>query len=367
MDSLVWANLQHRPTRSLATAIGVAIGTMLILMTVGLARGVLAERATREARVGAHIMVRAAGSFTAGLSGNQPSYPVANVEKLKKIEGVRAVTPVIQYVMPAESGFGFRMMEGVDWPSYSEMSGIQIVKGRTAQAISEIVIDREQAKSKKLDVGGTFELMGRKYTVVGIYDPESSARIKIPLNNLQEIINAPGQCTMVLVQCENENQQEAVFKRIRDIFPNDQLVLMRDLPNLYANGLPALDRFLQVVIGLSAVISTMIILLAMYTTITERTREIGVLKSLGATNGFIVMIIEQEALLLSAGGTLLGILLAFGGRFLVTTFTNFRGMTFDPSLILMVFGVAIVGGALGALYPALRAARLDPVKALNYE
>jgi putative ABC transport system permease protein len=367
MDSLVWANLQHRPTRSLATAIGVAIGTMLILMTVGLARGVIADRAKREAEVGAHIMVRPAGTFTAGLGGNQPSYPMTNVEKLKKIAGVRAATPVIQYVMSTESGFGFRMMEGVEWESYSAMSGIRVVEGRTATAIDEIVIDREQAKSKKLTVGGVFPLLGRDFKVVGIYDPETSARIKIPISNLQEIINAPGLCSLVLVQCEDANQQEAVYERIRAAFPNDQLVLMRDLPTLYAQGLPALDRFLQVVIAIAAIISTLIILLTMYTTITERTREIGVLKSLGATNGFIVWIIEQEALLLSVGGTLLGILLAFGGRFLVTKFTSFRGMTFDLNLILMVFGVAVIGGALGALYPALRAAKLDPVKALSYE
>lgn len=365
MDSLVWANLQHRPTRSLATAIGVAIGTMLILMTVGLARGVIADRAKREAEVGAHIMVRPAGTFTAGLGGNQPSYPMANVEKLQKIAGVRAVTPVIQYVMSTESGFGFRMMEGVDWDGYSAMSGIRVVEGRAAQAIDEVVIDREQAKSKKF--GDVFLLNGHELKVVGIYDPETSARIKLPIKNLQEIINSPGLCSLVLVQCEDANQQEAVYERIRAAFPNDQLVLMRDLPTLYAQGLPALDRFLQVVIAIAAIISTLIILLTMYTTITERTREIGVLKSLGATNGFIVWIIEQEALLLSVGGTLLGILLAFGGRFLVTKFTSFRGMTFDLNLILMVFGVAVIGGALGALYPALRAAKLDPVKALSYE
>ena len=123
-------------------------------------------------------------------------------------------------------------------------------------------------------------------------------------------------------------------------------------------GFPALNVFLNVFIGVAAVISALVILLTMYTTVTERTRQIGIMKSLGMSNAAIGWIITQEALLISLFGVIGGVLLTFVLRFALTRVTTLE-VEMSASVILLTLVVGLIGGALGALYPAMRAARLD--------
>src|SRR5690349_16986526 len=98
MESLVIANIKHRPMRTLVTAAGVAIGTVLILLIVGLAHGMLKDRGARDTNMAAEIMVRPAGSFTAGLTSNNLSLPVSLAQKVRAIANVQAVAPLGQYI-----------------------------------------------------------------------------------------------------------------------------------------------------------------------------------------------------------------------------------------------------------------------------
>ena len=110
----------------------------------------------------------------------------------------------------------------------------------------------------------------------------------------------------------------------------------------------------------------LVILLAMYTTVTERTRPIGILKALGMSKTAIAWVIEKEALVVSFLGLAVGVLLTLVARFFVMRVTSLT-IEIEPQWILMSLLVGLVGGSLGALYPALRAARQDAVDALSYE
>jgi putative ABC transport system permease protein len=110
----------------------------------------------------------------------------------------------------------------------------------------------------------------------------------------------------------------------------------------------------------------LVILLAMYTTVTERTRQIGILKALGMSKSGIAWVIEQEAILVSVLGVAVGVGLTFVARFFIMRVTSLT-IEIEPRWVIISFLVGIVGGSIGALYPALRAARQDAVDALSYE
>jgi putative ABC transport system permease protein len=210
------------------------------------------------------------------------------------------------------------------------------------------------------------QLFERPFKIVGVYEPPGGGRIKIPLATMQDQEGGDGRASAILVACEDPAKQDEVAARIRDRFPDDQIIFTRDLPELYASGVPALNVFIKVVVGVAASISMLVILLAMYTTVTERTRQIGILKSLGMSKSAIAWVIEQEAILVSLLGVSVGVLLTLIVRFAVMRVTTLT-VEVEPRWIVIAFAVGLVGGSLGALYPALRAARQDAVDALGYE
>ncbi|HEX8284595.1 MAG TPA: ABC transporter permease [Pyrinomonadaceae bacterium] len=367
MDNLVLANMTHRPARTFVSVFGVALGVLLVAFTVGLAHGVLRERGRRESEVGAEIMLRPAG--TMGFSGAQRlQMPVSRAAEVQRIEGVRVAIPHGQTTDKSDAGWGVRLIDGIEQESYARLSGLRVIEGRGLQTGDEALVDPVWKEQRKVKVGDTVRVFERDFRIVGVYEPPGGARIKIPLSTMQENAgnDAHDMATSVLVSVNDPKQQDAVAERIHAAFPEDQLIFTRDLPEMYASSVPALDVFIDVVVGVAAVISMLVILLAMYTTVTERTRQIGVLKSLGMSNAGVAWVIEQEALIVSVIGVVFGVVLTLAARFVVMRTTSLT-VDIEPKWILVSLGIGLLGGTLGALYPALRAARQDPVEALSYE
>ena len=120
------------------------------------------------------------------------------------------------------------------------------------------------------------------------------------------------------------------------------------------------------IIRVAVIISTLVIMLTMYTTVIERTRQIGILKSLGASRAFIAAEIEKEALVISLAGVVLGFLITLSAAAILRRVTSLQ-IEFELLPFLGSGLVGVLSGVFGALYPAIRAARLDPVNALAYE
>ncbi|MDX6385552.1 MAG: putative transport system permease protein [Blastocatellia bacterium] len=365
MDSLVLSNLAHRPARTAVSIAGIAIGVLLVVFTVGLAHGLLRERGKREANIGAQIMVRPAGSL--GLSGGQSfSIPVSHAADLMRVEGVRAAVPIGQTLDKSDSGFGSRLIEGIPYAEYAALNGLTMKEGRGIQADNEVIVDSAWKVEHKVEIGSNLEIYERQFRLVGTYEPPSGGRIKISLAAMQDQVGSVNRCNTILVACADPGQQEQVAARIKTQFPDDQIVLTRELPELYMSSVPALNIFLKVVVGVATTISMLVILLAMYTTVTERTRQIGILKSLGMSKRSIAWVIEQEAILVSVLGVFIGVLLTLLIRFFVMRSTTLV-VDVEPKWIVISLVVGLIGGSVGALYPALRAARQDAVDALSYE
>jgi putative ABC transport system permease protein len=257
-------------------------------------------------------------------------------------------------------------VDGIPFDQYAALTGLAIKEGTRLTSGDEAIVDAIWQQERQAAIGSTVTLYERPFRIVGVYEPPGGGRIKIPLSTMQDQLGSEGRCSMVLVACSDPAMQEEVAARIRQRFPDEQILFTRDLPEIYASSVPALNVFINVVVGVAASISMLVILLAMYTTVTERTRQIGILKSLGMPKATIAWVIEQEAILVSVLGVIVGLILTFLARFAVMRSTSLN-IEIEPRWILISLGVGLLGGTIGALYPALRAASQDAVEALSYE
>jgi putative ABC transport system permease protein len=193
-------------------------------------------------------------------------------------------------------------------------------------------------------------------------------RVFVPLKTLQKLNGTPDNVTMFFMKASPGADLGQVYQELKHNFPSYSLVRSSDSNLLMTNvSLPGLKEFRATVIVVSMLLSFMVILLAMYTTIFERTREIGILKSLGASRRFIVGMILKESVMICGLGALLGIVVSEVIRKIVVLMypTLQVSMSFNDLIKGLVLG--LLAGTLGALYPAYKAAKMDPVKALSYE
>ena len=365
MDNLVASNLRQRPVRAMVCATGIALGVCLVMLFTGLARGMSNDLQRRSSNLRAEIIFTRPG--TTELISSTANLDTRYAERLREIEGVAAAIPVIRYVFEGGRGFGFEQVEGVDWEAFAAMNGMRIAEGRPPVALDEIIIDETKARNANLRVGDSLSLFGAQpYRVVGIYAPESGARVKMTLAALQDALQSPNKATYILIKAADGLDPAVLAERINTELPGNRIQFTRDVMGNIMQQIPYLGLFLRVLVGLAAIISALVVMLAMYTTITERTREIGILKALGASRGYIIGVIEREALLISVIGLVVGFIVSFLAGHLIH---RAYGLIFEYSWTWAITAavIGLLGGALGALYPAMRAASLDPVNALSYE
>lgn len=392
MDSLIAANISQRPLRTAISIIGVALGVILVTLFVGLARGMMRDAAQRQANVDAEIRFLPSGNVSlagnplmlpsryadAILHGVQPTAEDPDIQPKPPIEGVTAVSPVGEYVQGSVAGIGFEMVDGLDYPSFVGTTHLTLTQGRglgdglTPGTEYEAIVDHYYAESGKdidgnpVHLGSRITVLGHAFTIVGIYERSVLARVKIPLHTMQQLLGGVENCTYILVKCERPELAEKAQEELRRYYPGNNIILTAEIPALYSQTLAPVEIFLNVVIGLGLIISVLVILLAMYTTIIERTREIGILKSLGASKQFIVMTIEKEAAMISALGVVLGFAVAVIGKLTIEANTRLM-IDLEPKWLAVAAIIGLMGGVVGALYPALRAANLDPVEAISYD
>ena len=366
MLELVLANLKVRPLRTLISVVGVALGVTLVVLFTGLARGMTNDMARRASNWKAEIVFTRPGAMDPTTSN--ASVSTAYVPKLLEIDGVHSATPVIRYITPNSKGrFGIQQLDGVDWQAFAEMNEMQIVEGRAPTADNEILLDERQMRDDNVHLGDSMELFGdRQFKVVGIFEPPSGSRIKLTLAALQDLLQAPNKCTYILVKLKDGANPEEVASRINQILPGNKINLTRDLVIDAQERIPGLNTFLRVLVALGAFVSTIFVLLSMYTTITERRKEIGILKSLGASTSFIIRVIESEAFLIGVLGIILGIAVSYLASYSIGREFELP-FEFSSGWILTAIAIAVGGSLIGALYPAWRAAGIDPVEVMVNE
>jgi putative ABC transport system permease protein len=366
MLELVLANLKVRPFRTLISVVGVALGVILVVLFTGLARGMTDDMARRASNWKAEIVFTRPGAME--LTSSNASVSTTYAERLLEIEGVQSTVPVIRYITPNTKGrWGIQQLDGVDWEPFARMNDMRLVDGRAPVANDEIVMDERQMRDDKVKLGDSIELFGERfYKVVGVFSPPSGSRIKMSLAAMQNALGVEKKCTYILIKLKDGANVDEVARRIDETLPGNKINLTRDLIIDAQDRVPALNLFLKVLVGLGAFVSTIFVLLSMYTTITERRKEIGILKSLGASKSFIISTIEGEAFMIGVLGVALGFLVSLLASLAIEKIFDLQ-FQFSRNWILTAIAIAVGGSLFGALYPAWRASTIDPVEVMVNE
>jgi putative ABC transport system permease protein len=363
----VLANVLHRPVRTLVSVLAISLEVLLILMVVGICEGLIVETAERQKGIGADIFLRPPNSSLI-LSAGSVRMPVTDLEKLKSVEQIKAITPVL---MQLDTSAGWVNIYGIDYPSYAKVSeGITYLSGGpfSGPLADEIIIDDLYAESKRLKVGDEQELRGKNFKVCGIVRHGKGARIFVPLENLQTMTGWTGQASMALIKCNDPSQIESAIAQIQAALPGYMVNSSEEFFSLLTNNSPpGLNAFIKVVVGIAVIIGSFAIFLSMYTTISERTREIGILKSLGASKIYIVSLILRESVALSLFGMVLGVAFMFLGKIIIERLIPTQMVLITFRWILIATALVLFSGVSGSIYPAIRASRKDPLEALAYE
>jgi len=366
-NKMILVNVLHRPIRTVVSVLAVAIEVTMVLIVVGLTTGLLNDAARRTEGIGADVMVQPSGaSFMFGLSS--APVPIKVGDRLAEIPHVLAVTPVLFQSDLSTHGLG--VIFGIDLESWNRVSGgFVYLSGGPFQGPMDVLVDDWYAKAADLKVGSTLSLLSQNFHVCGIVEHGKGSRLFIPLATAQELSSSHDKASIFFVKCTDPGYTDDAEAAIQRLLPGWEIHNMREFMSMMtSSNLPALDTFITAMIGLAVAIGFLVIFLSMYTTITERTREIGILKSLGASKGYILSIILKEASLLAVVGISVGYLgTALVRKVLIESFPTLYVESMTSGWAAKAAILALAGAMIGAFYPALRAARLDPVDALAYE
>jgi len=365
MNKMIVANLAHRPVRSLISIVAIALEVTLILLIVGLCLGLLNDSRQRQAGIGADVVVMPPGSsFIVGLTGSPMSIKVGSL--LAKIPHVITVAPVVQSVSTQGA---IEVIAGIEPESYQKLSGpFRYLQGGPFQSPSDCLVDEIFARSHHVKAGDTIEILNNKFRVAGVVEPGKGARKFLEMGVMQDLIGAQGKATLFYLKLDNPANADQVVDDIKQAGMDRYVVtsMAYYLSMMTTSNYPGVSKFIDFVIAISVIIGFIVIFQAMYTAVMERTREIGILKSLGASKFYIVNVILRETVLLAIAGIVLGVIFSLTVRAGIDRRSTLRVIV-TGGWILKATAIAIVGAILGALYPAYKAAQKDPIDALAYE
>jgi putative ABC transport system permease protein len=363
---LVYENLKNRPMRSLLSILLIGVPVTLILCLVGLSHGFIEDSQKRARGIGADILMRPKTSSFLSLNGAPiPQKLVAYVTKQPHVKMATGVFSV------AAEGITLGAT-GINYQEFARMSGgFRFLSGGPFQKPDDVIFDDYYANQTKSHVGDAITLLNSKWHVCGIMESGKLSHIVLPIDTLQERTGNQGNVNQIYIRVDDPANTQAAIQSLKDnpglegypIFSMEEFTSL-----LNVNNIPALAGFIAVVMGIGVVIGFAVVCLSMYMAVLQRTREIGILKSLGASKGFILGIILSEAFFLGLGGTILGIVMSYGAAALIHAL--------KPASLPMIIvyewwpiagAITVAGALLGALYPGLTAAAHDPIEALSYE
>ena len=362
---LALRNVFRQRTRTILTTLAIGVGVGLVVALGGMGEGLVQQ-------------FGAIGGKNGELTISEAKASDMSLTKVDdKVGRWVATLPAVQHVSGALLGFttmpgmAYFLAFGLD-PTGFAIQHYNITEGDRIRTPRDMLLGKVAAKNLKKKVGDTVQMSGASFRVVGIYETgtgyEDAASV-ITLSEAQKLFKKPNQVSWFFIKLKDLSQAETVKRQVEAKYPEVTVTKSSEYADK-TNDMQTFRSMTAALSFLSILIGGIGIMNAMLMSVFERTREIGTLRALGWRRRRVVGMIVRESLALSFFSGLVGIAFGMGlGRLieLEPTMGPFLKSSYSLTLLAQAMIVALVLGAMGALYPAWRAANLSPIEALRYE
>jgi len=393
--------LTHNKSRSFLTILGVVIGVAAVIMMLSVGAGTQTSVLQRISSLGTNLLMVQPGNVRTGniaTATQFQSLTMEDAQAIQSIEGVADAAPVANGRAQAiagsnnvntniigctpeyKSAMNIKMDKGVFFaqPEVDEWDKVAVLgatvaknlfpQGNAVGQTVELVVNRTRA---------TFKVIGVLASKGGAGFQNQDDQILIPITTAQKLLFGRKNLSQINVEVASQDQMENVSKKItqllrirHDISSNGQddftIMNQQDLLETVSSASASFTNLLVGIASISLLVGGIGIMNIMLVSVTERTREIGLRKAVGALKRDIVAQFLVEAIALSSLGGLLGILFGIGGSILFGSLSSMPTVV-TPASILLGFLFSVIVGVFFGFYPAQRAANLKPIEALRYE
>ncbi len=398
-------SIRRNTSRSLLTVLGIIIGIAAVILMLSIGQGAQGYVLSQVADLGSDQIFVEAGS--GDMSSGPPSPFTAQTLTLDDVKELRrrgpfsfvSATVLSTGSVQADDESIFVDLAGVDEHQLlvfpAEVSSGRFLDESDVDAYANVAVlgfdIAEQLFGEQDPVGERVKVKGKGYRVIGVMEPQGSKffsnldnRVYLPVTTMQREILGDDHVNFIAMRAigDLDDAKEEARWILRDTHnidnPNGELAKddfaissQEDAVEIIGSVGFALTVLLAAIAAISLVVGGIGIMNIMLVSVTERTREIGLRKAIGATERDILKQFLAEAVMLTIGGGLLGVLIGVGGSlmigFVLTKIVIGWAIVVPPFAVFLAFAVSSVVGLVFGIYPAKRAAKLDPIEALRYE
>ena len=412
-DSLITAlkSLSANKLRSALTMLGIIIGVAAVIGLMSIGRGVESTITATFEDLGTNaiyvIPEMAGSSGFGGLTGGSPTLSLKDAEALadpSRVYSVTTVTPIsINYAAVIAGSEGMTTAINGTTPAFLETMGYSINSGqfiseRNVSRQDSVVVLGNKVAATLFDsgdpVGKQIKIKGRRFTVIGVLEAKGGAMMGISQDELviipittyhtrlftERTSSGEDAVQSIVVQVSSTAAIETAIYDIEDVLRHRHrldesddsdfsIISQEQILGTMRQITGVITLFLGAIAGISLLVGGIGIMNIMLVSVTERTREIGIRKAIGAKRRDILRQFLFEAVLISLAGSAIGIAVGTAiSRFFARIDVGGQSIAtvISPDIVILAISVAIIIGIVSGIYPAMRASRLNPIDALHY-
>ena len=381
LRTIAIGNLRRRKGKATLVVIGLAVAVAAFVLVLSLVVSLRATMDDKLSKFGSNLVVTPAstqlsltygGVSVAGAGSGEVRYlgatDLARLRAVPSAGEIAAAVPVL--LQPVEAGGRSFLAMGTDLAESAKVKLWWRVEGRLPSRSDEVLLGLNVRNALGLDTGKTLEVDGRTFTVAGVLQEtggEEDNLIIMPLAALADVSGLEGRLNLIEVTAASTAAVDTLTREIEAAVPGSSVASVKKSIEFTNQANSSLADFGLAITLLIVLISGLVVMITMLTSVKERQKEIGVFRAYGYKRRHITKLVLIEAVLLSAGGAVIGVIAGLLAAFVVPSIAPSLSLTTAPNLVVIVAGVALAFavGLLAALYPARRAANMDPAAALK--